>query len=142
MRIDDVRENTLTYPLGDHPVAKGPHEPAAHRERTHRPPTTHQPQTDWWHEGSVFKALPYCVHVVDRRVEVLDRRYRLIVALVLQRKPSDRQLMAISHSGVVRDGGDGSRKAYLYNDSSTPERAWASYTERLKELGRWDGRAA
>lgn len=87
----------------------------------------------------MFKALPYCVHVVGRRVEVLDRDYRLIVALLLRRKPSERQLMAISHSGSVCDGGDGARKAYLYNDGCTPERAWASYTTRLKELGRWDG---
>ena len=87
----------------------------------------------------MFKALPYCVHVVERRVEVLDRRYRLIVALSLRRKPSDRQLKAISHSGAVCDSGDGSRKVYLYNDDCTPERAWASYTGRLKELGRRDG---
>ena len=88
----------------------------------------------------MFKALPYCVHVVGRRVEILDRRYRLISTLLLRRKPSDRQLMAISHSGAVVDGGDGSRKAYLYNDGDTPERAWESYAARLKTLGRWDGR--
>ena len=60
---------------------------------------THQPQTDWWHEGLVLRALPYCMHVVDRRAEILDRRYRLIIALNLRRKPTDRRLAAIAHNG-------------------------------------------
>ena len=137
--IVDAHWTTMTDQLGDHPIATGPHEPAARRDQTNRPPTTHQPQTDWWHPGFVFKALPYCVHVVGRRAEVLDRRYRLIVALLLKRVPTDRQLMAISQSGAVRDNGDGSRKVWLYNDGCTPELAWASYAGRLKKLGRWDG---
>ena len=70
----------------EHPRATGPHEPDAWREQTEQPPTTHQPQTDWWHEGLVFRALPYCVHVVDRRAEILDRRYRLIIALNLRKR--------------------------------------------------------
>ncbi|MXZ72413.1 MAG: hypothetical protein F4Z04_13050 [Acidobacteria bacterium] len=129
----------MTDQLGDHPIATGPREPAGRRDRTNRPPTTHQPQTDWWHQGLVFKALPYCVQVVGRRAEILDRRYRLIVALLLKRVPTDQQLMTVSHSGVVRDYGDGSRKVWLYNDTCTPKVAWVSYAERLKKLGYWGG---
>ena len=108
-------------------------------EQTEKPPTTHQPQTDWWHEGLVFRALPYCVHVVGRRAEILDRRYRLIIVLNLRRKPTDRQLAAISHNGKVHDAKDGSRKVSLYDDGCTPKRAWEAYTRRLEKLGRWDG---
>ena len=123
----------------EHPRATGPHEPDARREQTKKPPTTHQPQTDWWHEGLVLRALPYCVHVVDRRAEILDRRYRLIIALNLRRKPTDRRLAAIAHNGNVHDAKDGSRKVFLYDDGCTPKRAWEAYTRRLEKLGKWDG---
>ena len=129
----------MTDQLSDHPRATGPNEPAAYRKQTNKPPTTHQPQTDWWHHGLVFQALPYCVHVVGRRVEVLDRRYRLIVALLLRRVPTDRRLVAVSHSGEVHHDDDGVRKVSLYDDGCTPELAWASYAGRLRKLGHWDG---
>ena len=87
----------------------------------------------------MFRALPYCVHVVERRVEILDRRYHLIIALSLRRKPSDQRLASIAHNGDVRDKGDGSRKVWLYDDGCAPERAWEAYTSRLKKLGQWDG---
>ena len=127
--------------MDEHPRAHGPNEPPAHRDRSRKPPTTHQPQTDWWHEGHVFRALPYCVHVVGRRVEILDRRYHLIVALLLSRTPTEQRLKSISYSGEVRDDDDGSRKVWLYNDGCTPELDWTSYAARLRKLGRWDGRS-
>lgn len=123
----------------EHPKPSGPHEPEADRRKTNKPPTTHQPQTDWWLDGLFWKALPYCAHIVGQRAEILDRRYRLIVALWLRQAPTNQQLKAISHSGEVRDNGDGSTKVWLYNDGCTPEQAWASYAARLRQLGRWDG---
>ena len=46
----------------------------------------------------MFRAPPYCVHVVGRRIEILDRRYRLIVALLLSRAPTEQRLKSISLS--------------------------------------------
>ena len=126
--------------MEEHPRAVGPNEPPAWRDNARKPATTHQPQTDWWHEGDVFRALPYCVHVVGRRVEVLDRRYRLIAALSLSRAPTEKRLKSISHSSEVRDDGDGSRKTWLYEDRCRPERDWTSYAARLRKLGQWNGR--
>ena len=128
-----------TNDVQEHPRATGSGEPYVRRDPPHKPPTTHQPQTDWWYEGEVSRALPYCVHVVGRRVEILDRRYRLIIALWLKRAPTDQRLKSISHSGEVRNDGDGSRKAWLYNDGCAPDLAWASYVARLKKLGQWSG---
>ena len=88
----------------------------------------------------MFRAPPYCVHVVGRRIEILDRRNRLIVALLLSRAPTEQRLKSISHSGEVRDDDDGSRKVWLYNDGCTPELDWISYVARLRKLGRWNGR--
>ena len=137
MQSTDGRNGTAE--TREHPKPSGPHEPGADRRRTNKPPTTHQPQTDWWHDGLFWKALPYCVHIVGQRAEILDRRYRLIVALWLRQAPTNQQLTAISHSGEVRDNGDGSTKVWLYNDGCTPERAWAPYADRLGQLGGWDG---
>ena len=121
-----------------HPCPTALGEPAANREPTDKPPTTHQPQTDWWHEGPVFKTLPYCVQVVGNRMEILDRRYRLIVALFLKRKPTDRQLAAISWNGEVVEACL-VRKVWLYADSCRPELEWKTYAVRLEKLGHWPG---
>ena len=85
------------------------------------------------------------MHVVQRRVEILDREYHLIIALSLKRKPSDRRLASIAHNGKIRVGEDknrvvdGSRKVWLYDNGCTPEQAWEAYTSRLKKLGKWVG---
>ena len=106
--------------------------------------TTHQWQTDWLHEGSVFWTLPYSVSVVGRRAQIMNRRYRLIAVLDLGRKPTDRQMKAISFNGEISifRGTDGSRAVFLYNDGCPPRVAWAAYASRLQKLGQWRGERA
>lgn len=92
-----------------------------------------------WHEGQMFRALPYCICVEGKQAEILDRRYRLIVRLRLRRVPTNQQLKIISCSGEVCEEDDGLRKSWLYNDSCPPWLAWESYATRLKKLGSWTG---
>ena len=80
--------------------------------------TTHQWQADWVHEGSVFWTLPYQVSVEWAAVvQIMDRRYRLIAVLHIGRKPTDRQMKAISFIGEINMfRRDGERAVYGWND--------------------------
>ena len=89
-----------------------------------------------WALGELF---PYVVNVYDdKRVEIIHRGYEVLFAGVVRRRPTDRQLVAMSwNSEIIR--APGRRSVWLRSGSgisydSQPN--WNDYAERLKKLAR------
>ena len=83
--------------------------------------------------------LPYRVTVYDDRwIEVCHREYQVIQHGLAERKPTDKQLIAISYEGQIKRLGGG-REVYLYNDGCVPTHSkayWDNYCQRLRILAR------
>ena len=88
---------------------------------------------------AVGELLPYAVNVYDdKRIEVTHRGYEVLLAGVLARRPTDRQLLAMSWEGkIVR--APGRRSVWLRPGSGISydgQPHWSDYAERLKKLAR------
>ena len=83
--------------------------------------------------------LPYRVTVYDDRwIEVCHREYEVIQHGLAERKPTDKQLIAMSDKEKI-DHLDGGRMIYLYNDGCVPTHSkadWDNYCQRLRILAR------
>ena len=74
----------------------------------------------------------------DRWIEVCHREYEVIQHGLAERKPSDKQLIAMSYKEQIEHL-DGGRMVYLYNDGCIPTHSkadWDNYCQRLNTLAR------
>ena len=83
--------------------------------------------------------LPYRVTVYDDRwIEVCHREYEVIQHGLAERKPTDKQLIAMGYKEQIEHL-VGCRVVYLYNDDCVPTHSnadWDNYCQRLRILAR------
>ena len=88
---------------------------------------------------AVGELLPYAVNVYDdKRIELIHRGYEVLLAGILARRPTDRQLLAMSWEGKIARA-PGRRSVWLRPGSGISydrQPHWTDYAGRLKKLAR------